>query len=310
MNRTLIDKVRSKLAEANLPKYLWGEAIYCSAYELNRSPTSANKGIPPAGIRYKRNDLSKPKGFGSRVWRLTIPQPRKLDIRSKSTIMVGYTIRQKEKKEAIDKEIRSHEELKTLSSIKLGEKLNIKPIDAKWIFRTKEDGTKKARLVAKGFQMEETSDIMYAPVAIMSTIRMLLSRVKQENEKKIKLNKALYELRESPKSWNNKFKEITTEYHFTRSLNDSCLYIGDNTWIVLYLDDLLITGKRDNIDKVIEMFKQEFNAKDLGKVTNFLGMEISRESGKLMIKQTKFINKILEKSYITECKKKVVHLWN
>ncbi|UYV75942.1 hypothetical protein LAZ67_13001877 [Cordylochernes scorpioides] len=58
-----------------------------------------------------------------------------------------------------------------------------------------------------------------------------------------------------------------------------------------------------NIDKVIEIFKQEFNAKDFGKVTNFLGMEISRENGKLMIKQTKFINKIFEKFNMTEFKK-------
>ncbi|UYV83381.1 hypothetical protein LAZ67_23000833 [Cordylochernes scorpioides] len=111
--------------------------------------------------------------------------------------------------------------------------------------------------------------------------------VNQENGKIFKLNKALYELRESPNSYNNKFNEIASKYNFTRSLNDSCLYINDdNTWIVLYIDDLLITGKRGNIDKVIEIFKQEFNAKDLGKVTNFLGMEISRESGKLMIKQS------------------------
>ncbi|UYV64717.1 hypothetical protein LAZ67_3001746, partial [Cordylochernes scorpioides] len=285
MNRTLIDKVRTKLAETNLPKYLWGEAIYCSAYELNRSPTSANKGIPPASIWYKQNDLSKLKVFGSRAWRLILPKPRKLDARAKSTIMVGYSgsgyriwdpetdkvmistdvtfdetltkfdkeiisdqtepkriitesqdeeetpqtseqsdkeesvttrsgriikppryqedyelysvyclftngedpvsynqaIKQKEWKEAIDKEIQSHEELKTWSSIKLGEKSNIKPIDTKWIFRTKEDGTKKARLVAKGFKMEESSDIMYAPVARMSTIRMLLSHAINKN---------------------------------------------------------------------------------------------------------------------------------
>ncbi|UYV76708.1 hypothetical protein LAZ67_14001845 [Cordylochernes scorpioides] len=46
---------------------------------------------------------------------------------------------------------------------------------------TKEDGTKKARLVAKGFQIEESSDIMYAPVARMSTIRMLLSHATNKN---------------------------------------------------------------------------------------------------------------------------------
>ncbi|UYV64830.1 hypothetical protein LAZ67_3002103 [Cordylochernes scorpioides] len=47
--------------------------------------------------------------------------------------------------------------------------------------RIKKDGTKKARLVAEGFQMKEKSDIMYAPVAGMSTIRMLLSHATNKN---------------------------------------------------------------------------------------------------------------------------------
>ncbi|UYV76737.1 hypothetical protein LAZ67_14001914 [Cordylochernes scorpioides] len=49
-------------------------------------------------------------------------------------VSYNQAIKQKEWKEAIDKEIRSHEEFKTWSSIKLGEKSNIKPIDTKWIF--------------------------------------------------------------------------------------------------------------------------------------------------------------------------------
>ncbi|GJQ70651.1 hypothetical protein Trydic_g23040 [Trypoxylus dichotomus] len=62
MNRTLMDKVRTKFAETNLPKELWGEAIQCSAYELNRSPTKANNGIVPAAIWYDNNiDLEKLK---------------------------------------------------------------------------------------------------------------------------------------------------------------------------------------------------------------------------------------------------------
>lgn len=59
MNRTLMDKVRTKLIQTNLPKEFWGEAILCSAYELNRCPTNANKGLTPSHKWYNKNELSK-----------------------------------------------------------------------------------------------------------------------------------------------------------------------------------------------------------------------------------------------------------
>lgn len=52
-------------------------------------------------------------------------------------------------KDAINKEFKSHDELGTWSEKSLPR--NTSAIDTKWVFSTKEDGTKKARLVARGF---------------------------------------------------------------------------------------------------------------------------------------------------------------
>lgn len=90
MNRTSLDKVRTKFAETNLPRELWGEAIKCSAYELNRSPTNANFGIPPATKWYNKNDISKLRVFGSRAWMVKLPKTNKLDLRADPGIMVEY----------------------------------------------------------------------------------------------------------------------------------------------------------------------------------------------------------------------------
>lgn len=49
MNRTLLDMVRTKLIDSGIPKFLRGETLSCSAYELNRSPTSTlKKGQTPS----------------------------------------------------------------------------------------------------------------------------------------------------------------------------------------------------------------------------------------------------------------------
>ncbi|KAG5869924.1 hypothetical protein JTB14_035639 [Gonioctena quinquepunctata] len=58
----------------------------------------------------------------------------------------------KEWQQAIQSELMSHDKLKTWS-ITDGLPDGKSPIDTRWVFRTKEDGTEKARLVAKGFQL-------------------------------------------------------------------------------------------------------------------------------------------------------------
>lgn len=460
MNRSLLDKVRTKFAETNLPRELWGEAIQCAAYELNRSPTEANNGETPASRWHKNNDLSKLRIFGSETWAVVLPKQSKLEKRAKHCIMVGYSgggyrlwdykkdeifcsrdvrfnekqtdyeqirksdtsyvIIQNEKdkekenidnngeviqdlqdanensnntqendeeistshtqntrsgrkvnapkylneyevytaycllasqadpetyeeaindgewKEAIIKELKSHEKLQTWKEESLPEGKTA--IQTKWVFRTKDDGTKKARIVAKGFQLKEGSyfDPVYAPVARISTIRLLMSIALQndwnirqldiptaflngklENDVYIytpdgletksqilKLNRALYGLKESPKVWNDTFNEFALENNFERSKYDCCLYCSENVWILIYVDDILVMGKEENVKETVKLLQKYFQAKDMGNVKNFLGMTITRNEDKIKITQTKFIEKLLKIFNMETCNNK------
>lgn len=90
MNRTLYDKARTILNEANLPKHLWGESILCSTYLINRSPSQAINYEIPAKRFHRSLDLRKLKIFGSKCWMVNLPRGNKFDKRAKEMRMVGY----------------------------------------------------------------------------------------------------------------------------------------------------------------------------------------------------------------------------
>lgn len=50
--------------------------------------------------------------------------------------------------------------------------------------------------------------------------------------------------------------------------------------------------------------KNYFNAKDLGKIKNFLGMDITKTENKIVINQKKYIEQLLYKFNMKECKSK------
>ena len=231
-------------------------------------------------------------------------------------------IDQEEWETAINKELESHNKLGTWEKSKLPE--GKRAVDTTWVFKTKENGLKKARLVPKGYQ-QYGEESMYAPVARLSTIRMVLSlaihngweikqldvptaflngKLKTEvyikppegiQEKEgivYKLKRALYGLKEAPKCWNETFNTFAANQGFSRSKSDYCLYKRDKTIMVIYVDDILITGEQ--IKETAELLKNQFGTRDLGELKEFLGMEFTRGENTLRISQKKQINKVLK----------------
>lgn len=91
MNRTLVDKARTLLLESKLPKDMWGEAIYCSAYISNRSPTASKEKTPSEMWEGCKPNLCNLRVFGCTAYK-HVPKEtrRKLDPKSQKLIMVGY----------------------------------------------------------------------------------------------------------------------------------------------------------------------------------------------------------------------------
>ena len=91
LNRTLMEKTRAMLLEANLPKDLWGEAIATANYLRNRAPVAGRSKTPWELFYGTKPDVSHLRAFGSTAL-VHIPKTyrNKLDNHSERGIMVGY----------------------------------------------------------------------------------------------------------------------------------------------------------------------------------------------------------------------------
>lgn len=82
------------------------------------------------------------------------------------------------------------------------------------------------------------------------------------------------------------FERLTTTLHqfgFVSSKCDSSLFIHitklHKTFILVYIDDILITGSSSQaISSLIKALNHEFAIRDLGQVNYFLGVEVKQTS--------------------------------
>jgi hypothetical protein len=123
-----------------------------------------------------------------------------------------------------------------------------------------------------------------------------------------KLNRSLYGLKQAAFNWNKTITSYFTEIGLKPCSTDPCVFSkhhqGDIAVIVLYVDDLLITGNRDStLQDIKQQLSRRFKMKDLGEVSQLLGMQVTRDrsAGTLKIDQTKYIQDMLDRFGLTEC---------
>ena len=120
-------------------------------------------------------------------------------------------------------------------------------------------------------------------------------------EKKVcRLVKSLYGLKQTPKQWHGKFDKVMMSNGFTINECDKCVCVKDtnNEYVIvcLYVDDMLILGSNNYIITTTKkMLFSKFNMKYLGVANVILGIKISRTSDGLILSQSHYIEKLLDK---------------
>ena len=133
--------------------------------------------------------------------------------------------------------------------------------------------------------------------------------VKKGQERLVcKLKRTIYGLKQSPCCWNSIFDSQLKKMGFIQTNSDPCLYVaseGEPFIIVVYVDDILLTGKSDRrITKVKKELASPFNMKDMGELQYFLGVKVIQdlEDGTVWIGQPSYTESILKHCGMTNAK--------
>lgn len=93
-NRTLKERVRAALLDAEGEPELWAEALAASVYVMNRSPKAGATMTPWEAFTGRRPNVSNLRVWGGRAWALNPPKDqRMLESRTAVGRFVGYTSR-------------------------------------------------------------------------------------------------------------------------------------------------------------------------------------------------------------------------
>jgi hypothetical protein len=121
-----------------------------------------------------------------------------------------------------------------------------------------------------------------------------------------RLKKALYGLKQAPRAWYARMDSYLTRLGFSKSHADPNLYyrVVNNAHVILllYVDDLFITGEESLIIQCKKDLASEFDMKDLGLMHYYLGLEVWQKRGEVFLGQGKYAIKILQKFGMMDCK--------
>jgi hypothetical protein len=109
----------------------------------------------------------------------------------------------------------------------------------------------------------------------------------------------VYKLKQAPRAWYGRIDSFLMSLGFTKSKVDSNLYfkiINDEpTILLLYVDDLFLTGEEKLITNCKKKLTADFEMKDLGLMHYFLGLEVWQSPKKIFLNQGKYAIEILKK---------------
>ncbi|XP_038683045.1 uncharacterized mitochondrial protein AtMg00810-like [Tripterygium wilfordii] len=122
-----------------------------------------------------------------------------------------------------------------------------------------------------------------------------------------RLRRALYGLKQAPRAWFAKFSSTIQQRGFQSSSYDSAFFVRRTAlgcvFLLIYVDDMIITGDDySGITDLKEYLQQQFEMKDLGSLSYFLGLEVLSDTTGYYLSQAKYASDLLARAGLTDSK--------
>jgi hypothetical protein len=122
-----------------------------------------------------------------------------------------------------------------------------------------------------------------------------------------KLHKTLYGLKQAPRAWFTRLSHTLLEIGFSSSQVDPSLIVyhtnGSHIFFLVYVNDIIVTGNNEaTMQTVIAKLQVDFAMKGLGSLSYFLGIQTIWDSTGLHLKQSKYIQDLLNRAGMTDPK--------
>lgn len=144
---------------------------------------------------------------------------------------------------------------------------------------------------------------------VEETIYMSQPEIFDDNTGRVcKLKRSIYGLKQASRQWNLKLSQVLISCGYKQCATDSCIYIRREKQsiviVAVYVDDLLILWNNSawKTDLKNEL-TSKFCMKDLGKVSNILGIRIehNKQLGTISMDQQKYTKDILNRFNMSDC---------
>ncbi|WVZ08184.1 hypothetical protein V8G54_021530 [Vigna mungo] len=121
-----------------------------------------------------------------------------------------------------------------------------------------------------------------------------------------KLQRSLYGLKQAGRQWYDKLSTFLLSNNYICSNVDHSLFLKHDTChttvILIYVDDIVLLGNNaTEIQHIITSLENLFHIKNLGDLTYFLGLEVSKNSSGIHLSQRKYILDLLIEAGMLNC---------
>jgi hypothetical protein len=115
----------------------------------------------------------------------------------------------------------------------------------------------------------------------------------------LKLRRSLYGLKQAPRIWWERISRFLFDSGFHCCEAEPTLFIRQRSKsfviLLLFVDDILLTGLDDAVNEFASECAKAFKTRDLGSPKLFLGIQIQRQAGCIVLFQRQYIERVLER---------------